>query len=251
MLREFHETIGRLVQRFEATVGFLEGDGVELFFNDPIEIPDAPLRAVRLGCALREEMVGLTERWRKRGYMVDFGANIRHRLRDLRRGRLRAGGSDCAAIGECLHKPRFTTRGRSHRRTGADHTATECGGGGHDRGGSWRANSSRKLQPPVTAFDVVNVRHPVPRLSPSCALAWASVFSPGSRKQSGCDLLRQHHARLRQHLLHQGSPRVWSTAIPKDPPRTLRTAPRRVEAAYRTTGLERLDGITTSCARGR
>jgi adenylate cyclase len=75
-LREFHETIGRLVQRFEATVGFLEGDGVELIFNDPIEIPDAPLRAVRLGCALREEMAGLTERWRKRGYALDFGAGI-------------------------------------------------------------------------------------------------------------------------------------------------------------------------------
>jgi adenylate cyclase len=76
VLREFHETIGLLVQRFEATVGFLEGDGVELFFNDPIEIPDAPLRAVRLGCALREEMAGLTERWRKRGYALDFGAGI-------------------------------------------------------------------------------------------------------------------------------------------------------------------------------
>jgi len=76
VLREFHGVIGRLVRRFEATVGFLEGDGVELFFNDPIEIPDAPLRAVRLGCALREEMAGLTESWRKRGYALDFGAGI-------------------------------------------------------------------------------------------------------------------------------------------------------------------------------
>ena len=76
VLREFHDAIGGLVQRFEATVGFLEGDGVELFFNDPIEIPDAPLRAVRLGCALREEMTGLTERWRKRGYTLDCGAGI-------------------------------------------------------------------------------------------------------------------------------------------------------------------------------
>jgi DNA-binding response OmpR family regulator len=76
VLREFHDTIGELVQRFDATVGFLEGDGVELFFNDPIEIPDAPLRSVQLGCALREEMLGLTERWRKRGYALDFGAGI-------------------------------------------------------------------------------------------------------------------------------------------------------------------------------
>ena len=76
VLREFHDTIGRLVRRFEATVGFLEGDGVQLFFNDPIEIPDAPLRAVRLGCALREEMIGLTDLWRKRGYDLGCGAGI-------------------------------------------------------------------------------------------------------------------------------------------------------------------------------
>jgi DNA-binding response OmpR family regulator len=76
VLSEFHETIGRLVRRFDATVGFIEGDGVQLFFNDPIEVPDAPLRAVRLGSALRQEMAELTPRWRKRGYDLDFGAGI-------------------------------------------------------------------------------------------------------------------------------------------------------------------------------
>lgn len=76
VLGEFHETIGRLVSRFDATVGFLQGDGVQLFFNDPLEIPDAPLRAVRLGCALREEMAELTPRWRKRGYHLGVGVGI-------------------------------------------------------------------------------------------------------------------------------------------------------------------------------
>jgi len=65
-LGEFHGTIGGLVRRFDATVGFFEGDGVQLFFNDPIEVPDAGLRAVRLGCALRAEMAELTAVWRKR-----------------------------------------------------------------------------------------------------------------------------------------------------------------------------------------
>jgi adenylate cyclase len=76
VLSEFHVVIGRLAKRFEATVGFLEGDGVQLFFNDPIEIPDAALRAVRIGCALREEMAELTPLWSKRGYDLDFGAGI-------------------------------------------------------------------------------------------------------------------------------------------------------------------------------
>jgi adenylate cyclase len=76
VLREFHDVIGTLVKRFNATVGFLQGDGVQLFFNDPIEIPDYALQAVRMGCALREEMAELTPRWRKRGYDLDFGAGI-------------------------------------------------------------------------------------------------------------------------------------------------------------------------------
>jgi adenylate cyclase len=76
VLGEFHRTIGGLVRRFDATVGFLEGDGVQLFFNDPTEVPDAALQAVRLGCALREEMAELTPQWRRRGYALDFGAGI-------------------------------------------------------------------------------------------------------------------------------------------------------------------------------
>jgi adenylate cyclase len=76
VLGEFHATIGGLVRRFDATVGFLKGDGVQLFLNDPIEVPDAALRAVRLGCALRKEMTELTPRWQKRGYDLDMAAGI-------------------------------------------------------------------------------------------------------------------------------------------------------------------------------
>ena len=76
VLREFHDAIGGLVRRFDATVGFIEGDGVQLFFNDPIEVPDAALRAIRLGCTLRQEMAELTARWQRRGYDLDFGAGM-------------------------------------------------------------------------------------------------------------------------------------------------------------------------------
>ena len=76
VLGEFHATVGDLVREFDATVGFLEGDGVQLFFNDPTEVPDAALRAVRLGCALRERMRELTTLWRKRGYELGFGAGM-------------------------------------------------------------------------------------------------------------------------------------------------------------------------------
>jgi DNA-binding response OmpR family regulator len=76
VLGQFHEAVGRLVKRFDATVGFLAGDCVQVFFNDPIEIPDPALRAIGMGCALREEMAELIPRWGKRGYDLDFGVGI-------------------------------------------------------------------------------------------------------------------------------------------------------------------------------
>jgi CheY-like chemotaxis protein len=76
VLGEFHGVVGALVKRFDATVGFLQGDGVQLFFNDPIEVPDAALRALRLACALRDEVAALTPRWRKLGYELALGVGL-------------------------------------------------------------------------------------------------------------------------------------------------------------------------------
>jgi adenylate cyclase len=76
VLRQFHVGIGELVRRFEATVGFLAGDGLEVFFNDPIECDDPAERAVRMGLAIRELMTELTPEWHRRGYDLGFGVGI-------------------------------------------------------------------------------------------------------------------------------------------------------------------------------
>ena len=122
VLGEFHDVIGRLVKRFDATVGFLEGDGVQLFFNDPIEIPDAALRAVQLGCALREEMAALKPVWSKRGHELDVGVGHRPRLRDLRRGRLR--GPLRLRRDRGRDESRVAARRRGDGRPGADRAAS-------------------------------------------------------------------------------------------------------------------------------
>ena len=103
VLGEFHQVIGRLVKEFNATVGFLAGDGVELFFNDPIEIADPALRAVKLACALREQMArpnALGEAW------LRLRLRRRHclRLRHARRDRLRR------TIRLRCHRPRHEPR---------------------------------------------------------------------------------------------------------------------------------------------
>ena len=164
MLAEFHATIGRLVQRFDATVGFLEGDGVELFFNDPIEIPDAPLRSVRLGCALREEMAGLTARWQKRGYSLDFGAGIA--LGYATCGEVGfEGRSDYAAIGSVTNlASRLADEavGGQVRITQRLHAEVEDAIEVVPAGEFILKGFNR----PVTAFDVVNVREPAELAQP-------------------------------------------------------------------------------------
>ena len=48
VLREYHEVVGRRVTEFEATLEHFAGDGVHLFFNDPVEQGDHRMRALRM-----------------------------------------------------------------------------------------------------------------------------------------------------------------------------------------------------------
>src|SRR5439155_26293903 len=47
-----------------------------IFFNDPVPVPDAPERAVRMAVAMRQRVDELLAKWRKRGYDLDFGVGI-------------------------------------------------------------------------------------------------------------------------------------------------------------------------------
>ena len=76
VLREFHAKIGALVSRFEATVGFFAGDGLMVFFNDPVPCDDPAGRAVRLAVAMREKATELTTIWGRLGHALDFGVGI-------------------------------------------------------------------------------------------------------------------------------------------------------------------------------
>ena len=76
VLAQYHEVLGELVRRVDATVGHFAGDGLMVFFNDPVPCPDPVLRAVRMAVALRDEMIDVTEDWRQRGHELDFGVGI-------------------------------------------------------------------------------------------------------------------------------------------------------------------------------
>jgi class 3 adenylate cyclase len=76
VIREFHDAMGRLILRFEATVGWFAGDGLMVWFNDPVPCPDPASRAVRMAVAMRDVMIELTSKWRKRGHELDFSVGI-------------------------------------------------------------------------------------------------------------------------------------------------------------------------------
>ncbi len=76
VLTEFHEDVGQLIDEYEATVGFFAGDGLMVFWNDPLPCPDPAERAVRMAVAMRERVAERTRAWRKRGHDLGFAIGV-------------------------------------------------------------------------------------------------------------------------------------------------------------------------------
>ena len=75
-LREYHGALGPLVAEFEGTLDQFSGDGIMVFFNDPVPCHDPAERAVKMAMAMREAANKLTATWRRRGRELGFGAGI-------------------------------------------------------------------------------------------------------------------------------------------------------------------------------
>jgi len=76
VLRQYHTAVGELVIANEGTVEHFAGDGMMVFFNDPVVIPEHELAAVRTALALAERFASLATDWRKRGYDLGLGIGI-------------------------------------------------------------------------------------------------------------------------------------------------------------------------------
>jgi hypothetical protein len=75
-LREYHGALGPLVSQYEGTLDQFSGDGIMVFFNDPVPCPDPAERAVKMAMAMREEAGKLIAAWRRHGCELGFGAGI-------------------------------------------------------------------------------------------------------------------------------------------------------------------------------
>ncbi|HEY7363933.1 MAG TPA: response regulator [Methylomirabilota bacterium] len=76
VLREYHAEMGKLILEHEGTLERFTGDGMMVFFNDPMPVTNPAERAVRMALAMRERVAGLSVMWRKRGFDLDFGVGI-------------------------------------------------------------------------------------------------------------------------------------------------------------------------------
>ena len=76
LLRVYHATLGRTVDEFGGTLEYFAGDGVMIFFNDPIEVDNPAERAVRMALALQRAFNPIAEAWAKLGHDVGLGIGI-------------------------------------------------------------------------------------------------------------------------------------------------------------------------------
>jgi class 3 adenylate cyclase/CheY-like chemotaxis protein len=76
VIREFHAAMGELIVEFDATVGWFAGDGLMVWFNDPVPCPEPSVRAVRMAAAMRGAMDALISRWGRRGHDLNFSVGI-------------------------------------------------------------------------------------------------------------------------------------------------------------------------------
>ena len=138
VLGEYHAAMGRLILEHEGTLERFSGDGIMIFFNDPVPIPDPAARAARMVLEMQREMALLAAGWKKRGYDLQMGAGIAqgfatiggigfpgpHRLRrdrqrdqpgraPVRRGARRRGAAVAARDGGARRRVRSRAGGRA------------------------------------------------------------------------------------------------------------------------------------------
>src|SRR2546427_79214 len=76
VLREYHAEMGKLILTHEGTLERFTGDGIMVFFNDPVPVPNQAERAIRMAVAMRDRVKELSTAWHKRGYDLALGMGI-------------------------------------------------------------------------------------------------------------------------------------------------------------------------------
>ena len=76
LLSEYHGAVGPLIRKYEGTLDRFTGDGMLVFFNDPVPCPDPAARAAKLALEMRTAVARLVPQWAKRGHTLGFGIGM-------------------------------------------------------------------------------------------------------------------------------------------------------------------------------
>jgi class 3 adenylate cyclase/CheY-like chemotaxis protein len=76
VLQEYHTAMGKLIFEYGGTLERFAGDGLMVFFNDPIPCDDPSEKAVKMAMSMRETVATLNAKWKRKGYNLGFGIGI-------------------------------------------------------------------------------------------------------------------------------------------------------------------------------
>ncbi len=76
LLSDYHVAMGGLVDRYGGTLEHFAGDGVMIFFNDPLPVERPAVKAVRMAVELQQAFEPIARAWEKRGHRVALGVGV-------------------------------------------------------------------------------------------------------------------------------------------------------------------------------
>jgi adenylate cyclase len=76
VIAEYHEGMGKLVMAYGGTLEHFAGDGMMIYFNDPIEIDNPAATAVKMAIAMQTCFATLVLGWIRRGYALSMGIGV-------------------------------------------------------------------------------------------------------------------------------------------------------------------------------
>ncbi len=75
-LAEYHQAMGKIIMTHQGTLERFTGDGMMIFFNDPVPIAQPTLRAATMAHEMREAANMLHQHWKNRGFELALGIGI-------------------------------------------------------------------------------------------------------------------------------------------------------------------------------
>ena len=76
ILSAYHGEMGRLISKHNGTLEHFAGDGIMIFFNDPIPCEAQSDVAIQLAADMQLSFIDLQASWKKMGFQLGFGVGI-------------------------------------------------------------------------------------------------------------------------------------------------------------------------------